>query len=714
MQGPDLIFFFQDSLHRFWNVLSNGDVELNANPYPLQFSPDGWQETGVKNVRNRRYWGIDRMVSSDFKYVEDAAKILKHILYTRGIEESVFLVICEQNLQYDAGVSYGYWYKQIFRSEIDLSTFEHNGAYVTCATVEEGLAKHLKANENTPYEFDLSVPDAITVKMDGVIQLEKVRYSFVDGYEIIKSNTSSRFIVPLSFLGKDGSYSPVAFVDAMVQSVTGLTVEQIVASTYYFGSFPVSLFAPVSMVITGTFKIKVNQNDPGATFNLRFLKTGQTTADQSLYQVISGHALTVGASYEIPISMTIPLSPGENVFLEWVYVMGDPSSVDIKFEFLPGSTMNVDYSYRQPTTYIRGLRPQYLFAQLIDKLTGGLYTAADCVYFGDLQNFDKIFTSGDGIRGIDTAKLIISFSQFFEFWDTYDAVGIQELVNTVLFDRKKILTDDTNLVDLGEVSKISIKIDKTLPFNELAVGYPDDKNENGVLNGKNAVNTTFNFSMGTTRTPRKYNKVSPVKTDCYAIENIRISTTNKDTTDNKADGDPYVLHVVDTITTGSGTNPDHYDLDRSYNAFVTGVDQASTLYNLELSPKNCVIRSGDFLHSCFYKADGENVKFISADRNAGMTYTNGSTVVVENADFHLGDLAAPFFTNVMLVVETDAPNELLEAAPSACFQFSLNGKVYVGIPDSTGVSLVRKGKQTYEFFSHPDNVLTDLIDYYGG
>ena len=78
--GPDFIFFMQDKQRRFWGVNSFGEVLLSNNPYPLKYSPEGWDDIAVKNIRNRKYWGVDRSVSSAFKYVEDAAQILKHIL----------------------------------------------------------------------------------------------------------------------------------------------------------------------------------------------------------------------------------------------------------------------------------------------------------------------------------------------------------------------------------------------------------------------------------------------------------------------------------------------------------------------------------------------------------------------------------------------------------------------------------------------------------
>lgn len=712
-QTADFIFFLQDKQNRFWGLNAAGEVVLNSNPYPLVFSPDGWEDINIKNVRNKKYWAIDRTVSLALKYVEDGAKILKHIFYKKGPEESVFLTICELNLEYTAGVSYKYWYKRVFKSEIDLSTFQHSGPLVTCTTLEDGLAKHLKANENTVYEFDLTEK----VKADGIILHEQANYRAVDGFELLKSDTGSTFIMPMSFINKDGNNSPIVFTESPLNSVIGLTVEEILVTDYYFATLPKWWHTSLDLTMTGNLIFTVNQRDPTATFKLRLLKTGQTTANQDDNVLITSSPLVVGTTYTIPIDKTVTMNPGDKLFIQWVYIMANPSAVEIKIQFEPESDFAFEYDYRYKTTYVPFARPQYLFTEFITRMTEGEYSAEDCPYFGELQNWNKVFTSGDAARGITEAKMKMSFSDFFGFWDgPYDAVGIRELDKRILFDRKAALTDMVNLISLGEISNPVIDFDKALPFNELAIGYPDVKNEAGMLNGKNEVNTTFNFSMGTTKSPRKLDKVSKIKASCYDFENARFKATQSNTTDSKSDNDLFVLHIGNTLITGSGDIPNHYELDRTYNAFVTGVDQAATMFNLALSPKNGFIRSGDYLRSLGYKIDNKVLKFTSADRNAGMAYINGATVIVENANVPVGSLAAPFFTPVVITVDTDAPEDLLsllDANPIQGFTWTFEGTTYTGISIENSVNPKTNKRQTYTLLSHPDNDLTKLIKYHG-
>ena len=95
-----------------------------------------------------------------------------------------------------------------------------------------------------------------------------------------------------------------------------------------------------------------------------------------------------------------------------------------------------------------------------------------------------------------------------------------------------------------------------------------------------------------------------------------------------------------------------------------------------------------------------------------MVYTNGSVVITESADILTGDLAAPFFTPVIMEVETDAPDGLIDDNPDV-FDFEFEGISYTGISMENSINLGTNKKQTYQMLSVPENQLEKLIDYYG-
>lgn len=712
--GQDFIFFLQDKERRFWSVADDGSVVLSNAPYVLKYSPDGWQDIVVKNVRNRKYWGIDRGVSLPFKYVEDGAKILKHIFYTIGTEASVFLVICEQRAEYTPGVSYGYWYKQIFRAEIDLPTFQHDGPVVTANTLEDGIAEHLKANENTVYEFDLDE----YVKNDGVTLRNSFQAITDEGYSADGAYYFGNHIVGLTVTnveiasagsGRSVSRTKVANSNSAIRATNEHFIEATTNTTVSFEyDFDIVVqYTPSSPAINpaAQFLVVVRRIDAAGFSDLQEILLQRYAADG------------IPGTYNLAGTFDMEIREGDRLFLySFCNIAGATGDAQIRclYPVTDSTIFKAVLDTRLATSYTPVISAQSLFPEFINRMTGGEYSAETSPYL--ITHANKKFTSGDAIRGVAGAKLKLSFAQFFEFFDTYDAVGIRESAKQVLFGRKADLTDNDNPINLGAANRLKSKLDKSFSFNELAIGWPDIKSEQGMLNGKNEVNTTANFTFGTTKTPAKLQKVARVKTSCYDIETIRIEGANKDTTSKTQDNDPYVLHTTDTLIAASGDIPAHYELNREYNVFVTGVDQVDSVFNLALSPKNCLLNGSDWYRSCLYKHDGKTLKFLGSDRNEAMIYNDGVTQIIENADYPVSLMADPFFTPVILEAEFDSLDDLLdnmEAAPISSFEFTFEGQTYKGILIENSVNPKTYKKQTMQFLSHPDNGLTKLIQYYG-
>lgn len=720
MQGHDFIFFLQDSQYRFWQVSETGVVSLSANPYPLDFSPDGWQDTGIQNQLNKKYWSIDRTVTIPLKYVNDGATILKHIFYTLGVQERVYLAICEQRLAYTAGVEYGYWHKLMYRGEIDLSTFQHAGAFVTCTATEQGFAEHLKSNENTVYEIPLTT--GINVKMDGIVLNMKQNYSSMnEDFTFEDTAFTGEIAFPWFKTTAEGQAPYVFFDDEKLEDfdIDNSTFKYAVWTTNYpimaVGGSPTQ----IDVNLTGKIKLQITVQRTVRQFKFYMWKiTGSSpTTGYVRTELFSTGLMTAGVPYEYTLNQTVTLNAGERILFSLDRNPGASASTLSDYQIMTGTEMTASFKSRFSPTYIKAIRPQDLFRELIDRVTESNYSAATCPYFDVLREGDKVFTSGDGIRGFDDAVIKISLAQFFGFWNTYDEVGLKEIANRkILLDRKVAQLDTVNTINLGEAGGLTVSFDKELAFNELAIGYPDVKNENGFVNGRNEFNTTFNWSTGTSKTVRKYEKISQVKASGYDIESIRIVSVNKDTTDNRADNDSFVLHIADTLIPGSGDIPDHYELDRSLNPFILGVDEKETVFNVALSPKRCLLRSGDFLRSCFFRTDATILKFISADRNSDMEYINGADVIIEKDNVVVGNLASRFFDIPILQAIVRPPEDFidqLDQIPGRCVSFTFNENTYTGITIKNSVTPSSRKEQTFEIWPLASTDLKPLIEFYG-
>lgn len=709
-QGSDYIFCIQDKDFRFWKIVDN-KVTISAQPYFLEFAPAGWLDITVQNVRNRKYWGIDRSVTIPFNYVEDGARIIKYIFLNKGIEEPVYITILQQQLDYEPGVGYAFWYRQQYRGEIDLTTYSHEGSAVKVTTLEDGLPKYLKANENTTIELPMSVPEAINVKMDGIKLLENAHYRDIDAVEFSGVSVGSDGFTPTLFIAAEGDHVGVDLSSQFLENISGASWDDKINSNNLlvqnFNSTPLVVTISGRTEITG-----VNNTSPAWAFRRRFIKTGQLIGDQNIYQVFSS-GFSAGVTVGQDFSITVTLNQNEKLHSEGVFfggISGNPSIV-----FTENSKFDISFISRGETTYIKSLRGQYLFEKFINFMTEGNFTASNSAFLN--TNRQIVFTCGNAIRGFTDAVMKWNFADFFQFWDCFSSVGIDANGTQVTLSEKKDI-DDATYIDLPEPSNLKVSVDGDFLYNELAIGYPEIKNDIGVLNGNEEFNCGFLFSMGVMKKPARLDKVSKTSASCYAIEKIRITTVNKDTTDYKLDNDVFAVAIDDTLVPESGAIPAHYSLDRSLNASSTGLIEKDSVFNLPLSPHLNFKRNGPELRSRLWKCDYKTLKYQSSDKNNKLTFTDPVYgPIVEKADENIGGLGTRFFTPVVFDIEVPVDyntTSLLEIVPRKKVRFPFYGDTYTGIYMKAQSGLASNKSQQWIILASPDTDVTKLEDYYGG
>ena len=823
-QGKDYIFCLQDKNFNFWRF-NNGDIDISAREYFMTFAPDGWNEIAIQNIVNRTYKSIDRSVSIPLAYIMDGAQILKHIAYSKGLKEEVFLTVLAQQLNYEpypkatlafisgqtpftpnttttgtitgtpgetvkvkvyldfpgfsndkvygnfdafnfiidgdiyptvhfaiydliipvggvinfsiyheyftgnstAGMEllnangntsfgYCYWYKQVYRGEVDWSTFDHTGPKVTCTTMEDGLPKYLKANDKTVYEFPMDVPEAVNVKMDGIKLHNSVEDLVSDGVTSDPGYDFENHLIDLLITKEDAPYlggkkevrrTKVNNVNADIHATQAWFASTTDTGTLEFEyDFPVTItyFPPPAINPAGRYRIVV-----------RSLDSGGTIVDQFVLLNIPADQIT-GIERRLTGSGTLATGDGYEFYLYAFFdVTGASGDAQIQTTY-PGtgnSYFNYKYKYRQAATYIKAFRPQYLFGQLISKITEGVYSAATASFFTD--NKTKVLTCGNAIRGITDATMKISFEGFFKFWDSIYSVGIIDRNPQVDFAEEHNLVDFTDIIDLGQpdISTLKVSVAKDELINEVNIGFPDISSEVGVLNGNEEFNTGTLWSTDATTLTGKLDKISPIKASCYEIEKIRIATFKKDTTDYKNDNDNYAVHITDTLIPASGSIPDHYELDRTLNALVTaGLLEPETVFNLWFSPARSLARNGINIHGRFYKSDTDNFNFRSANKNSKLVCDG----VTENANINVGALPGAILVPWLFDIEVSPPDDLislLDQNPLKGLQFTLEGNTYLMIQRRTSIASSSKKSQQIQGRSAATNDLTKLINYSG-
>jgi hypothetical protein len=556
----------------------------------------------------------------------------------------------------------------------------------------------------------MNAPGTVLVEMDGIKLRERINYRDLAGFEVALSQIGTNFFGPLEEINREGDSFAVAAKSQDLQDVAGLTFAQKLASDNWL--FTNQNDTPLTIRLFGTLRFTCTKlvSSPAYGLRFRFLTSTQTISNQNAYQIYQVNGLALNQVYVAPFDISVTLQPGERLYREGIFFGGVGSEAAVTFA--DDSSLGVSFITRRPTTYIRAWRGEALFQQLIDRVTEKNFAGEAGGYLN--TNRALHFTCGNAIRGFADAALKISFSDFFQFWDCFDAIGITQIGQFVRMGRKAALIDTGATIQLQNVGDIVMRMERRFSFNELEVGYPEIKNDVGALNGNEEFNCKFVFSTGATKAPAKLDRISKVKTSSYEIEKIRTTTQDKDTTDSKYDNDVYALYLnpVPVTRVIDGQSVEVYTLDRSINAGATGLIEPETIFNLQLSPKRSLLRMGDYLRSCGYLADGKVLRFISADKNSKLVAGG----VVERADILIGDLSPAFFTPVVIEVTGPAPYtllELLDGNPLRVVEFDFQGTTIRGVIEEVSSNPEDGKPQTFQLLVLPGTDLTKFITYTG-
>lgn len=675
MQGKDFIYFLLDENNN--SYYAYGDTVLStASLKPLEFTPNGWTKIQLQNFRNQTYFAVDRSFSVPLEYVKDGAQILKYIYTNFGVEAKVSMAICEQRLFFDA-THYGYYYTLLYKGEIDLANYKHDGTKVTVNIMEGGMVKLIKAYENTKYEIPIDVPDAIDTHVDGVELKAAADYTIQPG------NTGGLHLPGWLFINSEGTNfsTELQTVYLRAGSINTSTSDEWIMRN--FGD------KNLDLNINGFIKVR-------STANTGIFIFGFETSGGTQLPVYVNNNLPGGIDIDIPFNVNITLTPGEKLFgiASW-------SNTLFLLKYLDGE-ITISYRSIYKSTTVKALRPLYVFQQLISKISDGAYTPQS-TFLQSIQ--DVVITCGDAIRGIAGAKIKTSLRDFFTSYNSDFGIGMGMIGNTLRIEEKAYWVQYTDAVDLGEVSKMKVSPATDLLINNIKNGSPNQTYDD--VNGKQEFNTTQERSAPITRVAKDLNLVSVYRKDCYGFEFIRINLDGKTTTDDKGDNDVFMIHIEDNPWADG-----KFRLDRNLNAGTTGLLTPSTVFNLYLTPARGIRRNGNYIRSLFYKLDAKYLKFQTTDKNSAVVCQG----ITENADIQISSLDAPLFSCNYLEFETKVPVnlfELLNANPLKAFTGTWAGFSFVGIPNKISIQPGDNAAQTFQLLAGPAVDLTQLISIDG-
>lgn len=515
----------------------NDVVTYSGQPKPLPQTPSGWQELIILFERSLDKHGLLTMSSLPFGFVRNGARIIRDALYKETIEAEIFLLI--QRLELELTVStYNWVYKYLIKGELDLSKADDSRDMISVPIMEIGLTKLLKANEKTVYEFPMNDPVCVNLKHDGIELDQKGNFALVDSFVIDNTLYGDSSWAPFSNLNNEGTLQRIAFFSQSIENTAGVAFADRLTSPNFFAQAALNNLISVDVHITGKIVYHCTEQDAANGFRMRFLRSGQNVGNQNDYDLFIDTPLVQGETYSHDIDITIPLAPGERLYLEMI--LGN-TGVDTKISFDADSKLSADFVFRSPATYIKCYRRFDLFKKLCGKVFNDENVAVSTLLETEEIN-NVLITCGDAIRGLENATLKTSLDDFWRDCDSTFMCGQMIVGDTFeIEDRIKYYTESAVIdeVDLGFVTDLKINPASDLMCNTYKFGHQKQDIED--VNGKYDPNGTNAFTGPITKVVKEYNMVSPYKAGPYEIEMLRINLDGKTTTDDNSDNDVFVI-----------------------------------------------------------------------------------------------------------------------------------------------------------------------------
>jgi hypothetical protein len=672
----EFLYFICDDEGRTYAVDIHGSIVTTPSPKPLQYTPDGWQETALQYTRNVTYGGIVRTSTTPFGFVKDGAKILRYLWYTSGVEAKGNLAIGKLD-RADLVV------KKYYYGALNFSQATDGKDKMECEVTEAGLSMMIKANENTKYEVDLDVPEAVPLRHNGLILKANVSYAIQQGPA---GNGAS--LIGCIFITSEGTFRDIVF-NTTYSFISGNVVPPASAdSTDYVirNDGPAQTF-------TLSFKYTVTWDFLGSHHVDFSISNGISfISNELVYSSPAGENLTVNVEF----TKTVTLQQGERLFITASGVASND-----KYTYAEGGTMNVTFDYRYRQTEIKCLRPLYVFQKLIEKITDGKFTASSNL-LSTLAK-DYVLTSGDGIRGISGAKIKTSLKDFFTSYNARFCIGLGNHDEVAVIEPKASFYTTEVIADLGEVADCQVTNATDYLYNTLKIGWPAQDYDD--VNGKDEFNNTHNYTSPVKRFAKEMDLTAPYRTDAYGIEFTRINLAGKNTTDNESDNDVFIINITDD---GSGG----YILNRPPYTAISGVRAGSSIFNVELSPARCLIANGAFLHVGMDLLDSGSLTFQTTEKNAALSTTLDGVTIAENQNFLIGSLAAKLFLPKVFDIDCRVPVNivnLIEANPYGKIQFKWLGNTYRGYIMEAAQQPATNAKQAFKLLACTDNDMSKLI-----
>jgi len=698
----------------YYYVNSAGDVDTTGTPTPLNYNPKDWREMSIQWLRGMDYKGVFRSLTTPLQFVNDGAQIIRHIYLNEGSEGVAKMEIHEFNDSIAVND-----YELIYECEVDLSTVKNQLRSITANSTDNGNEAKIKAHETNEFEIPVDQsPDYIWVKMHGINLQFRQSWFGIDNevQEVNNGRVNSWFQY-----SSEGTNLYFDLFDQYKTDTDWKILRNQTDSAITFDiniKFNYNLYMDPSAAYDGYFELQLWEFDEG---------TGLGTGINQVYYSTTPLAGGNSATYSGQNNLSITLSAGHvlKVRTQVKYYVGPteftyPAS-DHEVTQLTGNRINLSISNKMQEGYIKAIRPIELLTELSKKVTEDSTLSVESDLLEDVH-FNKVLTSGDGLRDLENSVIKISFKDTYTSFDSLFGTTLQynKSLNKLKLELVQESFQDVQGIHLGEASEVTYEpITSELP-SSIKNGYEPFATDE--VNGKDGFNVETFWTTPLTKKATPKQMVSKFIADMYPIEFQRLNLMGKVVTDAENDNSTYILHIEDTV---GGTIPDglrgegedYYNLVTIPDpAYLQNIYSPETAFNYELTPKRCLLNNGPWLHSVLFGQNSKFIKFTSNDKTnaAGLklVYDDGSIFISEKDDIQVSDLADAFFYPIMFRAKIKQPINIRETIETNRYKYvtlDYRGETFKFWIYEAKAALNMEKTQEFMLIPHIDNDLSKLI-----
>lgn len=677
-----------------WYGLNNGVVVAQSTPYYFYAGINNWDELGYRDSRNMRMGGFFRNRTSEVQFYGDMAKVVRHLKYKYGVNQTVKLYIERLNLS-------THLYEADGNSDINFAQSRDERDQIAAYMMEGGIPELIKTHEDTVYDIPVTGPDVINVKVLPQLVRGYASFSSVtpeDEGPVTPNRSTDVFnMLGYSQLKEEvfevlnsPNFRPIDYFDVQATNLamsggastsmergqpyqerndiaTGGIVKIVNTTNTLVDYLLKANVAIEKMSLKGEINVFLKNDHASATVNFKI----------NLYQTLFGAGTTTnlnrGSSNTVSVG---PLSNNTYTFTmnETDFALAANSALYITLENLTPSVTEVQYMVQggmplviefqhRTTEYITsGYNVKTLISKVLNRVVDGTFpfnstllsTAISYSAGIDLRPDKMQITSTQCVQGKVDPVISISLKTILDSLSIWLGCGAGLLRDAItmgysefraeawdFFYKETVASTPNIIADFTTIEDYYIEEAEDLQFSTLNIGY--DPADVDAKNIGDDVHTLHTYASAYTKTAAVKDMICPIKASPFALYNDHFNGYNTKSVATTGSNSTYVIQYRPNQTL-PGLYTALYPGDISSAYTVAGIADPARLLNPGVTPKRCLMRNAQYLLSLMSHTDVPGLykyrlAFCHTDRNTALVSKISTPyVVTESAAIDLLDM----------------------------------------------------------------------------